>query len=104
LSIAFEGGVSVIADPPAPKLGETSTGVRVVGVNLADNVLTIEADVSSDRESRIQLQSSWRIATVKGAELTPAGDGVSDLAFPAQGDQSSPGTYHRARVTVEFSP
>lgn len=104
LHIEVQGGVSVIAESPRPKLGQTSAGVRVVGTNLAGNVLTIVADVRSDRESRIQLQTAWGIAKVEGAELTPTGDGVFDLTFPADGDKSSPGPYRRARVTVQFKP
>jgi hypothetical protein len=102
--MAFEGGLFVIADPPMPKLGESSSGVRVVGSSLAGNVLTIEADVRADRASRIQLQSVWGIAKVEGAELTSTRGGVFGLTFPVDGDQSSPGSYRRAKVTVEFKP
>jgi glycogen debranching enzyme len=104
LHIEVQGGVAVIAESPQPKLADASAGVRVIRTNLAGNVLTLEADVRSDRESRIQLQTVWGIANVEGADLTPTGNGIVGLAFPANRDKSSPGSYRRARVTVQFKP
>ncbi len=104
LRMEVEGGVTLIADAPHPKLGEASSGVRVVGTTFADNVLTIEADVRSDRLSRIQLQTGWGIAKVEGAELTAAGEGVFSLTFPGGMEKSTTASHRRAVVKVEFKP
>jgi hypothetical protein len=102
--IEVQGGVSVTAETPELRLGEASAGVRVIGANLAGNVLTIEADVRSDRESRIQLQTAWGISNTEGAKLHSTADGVFDLIIPVSDDRSSSGAYCRATVTVHFKP
>jgi glycogen debranching enzyme len=104
LRIEVQGGVSVTVETPELRLGEASAGVRVIGTNLADNVLTIEADVRADRESRIQLQTAWGIAKAEGAELHSIADGLFDLTIPASRDDSPSGSYRRVRVTVQFKP
>ena len=104
LNLEIQGGVSVIPEMAQPRLGEASSGVRVVRTSLADHVLTVEADVRSDRESRIQVKTEWGIAKVEGAELKTAGDGVFNLAIPANSEKSPSGYYRRVRVSVEFKP
>jgi hypothetical protein len=104
LRIEVYGGVSVTAETPELRLGEASAGVRVVGTNLAGNLLTIEADVRSDRESRIQLQTAWGIANEEGAALAPIAYGIFNLIIPANRDESSSGSYRRTKVMVELKP
>ncbi len=104
LLIEVKGGVSVITEAPELHLGEASAGVRVIGTNLADNVLTIEADVRSDRESRILLQTAWGIANADGAVLHSISDEVFGLTIPASDKHPSSGSYRRATVTVHFKP
>lgn len=103
LRIKVLGGVSIIPVLSRLQLGEASTGVRIVATNLAKNILNIEADVRSDRVSEIQLQTGWAIARVQGAELGPARNGLFTLTVPADVVQSSQGSYHRARIVVDFN-
>jgi len=104
LHIEFHGGVSMTTETPELRLGEASAGVRVVGTNLAGNLLTIKADVRSDRESRIQLQTAWGIANAEGAALATIADGVFSLTIPVSDGQPSSDSYRRATVTVRFKP
>jgi glycogen debranching enzyme len=102
LSIDVQGGVSVIADSATPLLGMPSAGIHVIGTSLAGNTLTIVADVPSDRESHIQLQTEWRVAGVTGAALQRGADGLVGLAFAASPDASVIAPYHRVTASVEL--
>ena len=104
LRIQFEGGVSVVPELLAPKLGEASAGLRVTGINLAGHVLTVEADVRSDRESHIRLQTAWAIVKVEGAEWSLSGDGFADLTVAASQGNLPAGSYRHATVKVQFKP
>jgi hypothetical protein len=67
LTLAVEGGVSLLAAPPAPQLGQRSVGVHVVGMTLTGNTLTLAVDVPADRDSHLQLQTGWSLAKAEGA-------------------------------------
>jgi glycogen debranching enzyme len=102
LHIDWQGGVSVIAASPAPLKGMPSTGVRIVGVHLDGDLLTIAADVPRDRASHIQLQTEWGIAKVEGAGAWTVSDGLIDLTFAAVPDAASSEPYRPARAIVQF--
>jgi hypothetical protein len=102
LHLKFQDGVSVIASQPAPLVGEASHGIHVIGVHLKGHVLTLDADVPSDRESRLQLQTGWQVASARGITANQAVDGRIDLTFAASHDVAEP--YRRARAVVEFKP
>lgn len=104
LHLAMQGGVSILPQLTPPILGEESTGIRMIETNLAGNSLTLEVDVRSDRVSRIQMETAWEVASVKGATLAPAGDGVFMLTIPRGNEKPAKEAYRRAVVTVTFKP
>ena len=65
---------------------------------------TIVADVPSDRESSIQLQTEWRVVGVTGTTLQPGADGLVRLAFTASPNASPTEPYHRSTAIVELNP
>jgi len=102
LHLNFQGGVSVIANQPAPLIGETSHGIRVIGVHFEEHVLTLDLDVPSDRASNLQLQTTWQVTRTTGANASTAMDGKTDLIFAANNDVVEP--YRRVQTVVEFKP
>jgi hypothetical protein len=101
LHLNFQGGVSVIANQPAPLIGEASHGIRVIGVHLEGRVLTVDADVPSNEESYLQLQTGWQILSVRDVSASPTPDGRVELTFAASHNADP---YRRARAVVEFKP
>ncbi len=104
LKIDFEGGVSVIADSPMPQLGMQSAGVRIVSAILQGNVLTILADVPSDRASHLQLQTSWAVARAEGARVATISDGLLGVTFAASPGASPSVPYRSTKAIIEFNP
>ena len=104
LRIGYDGGVSVIAVPPMPKLGEASSGVHIIGIKLAGNVLTIDADVRADRASHLRVQSTWHVASVVGADWVGMGNDMVELTIGNVGDPAVAGPYHHVAVKVQFKP
>ena len=104
LTLDVQDGVSVIVDSPAPRLGMSGSGLHLVGVNLEGNVLTIVADVPSDRESHLQLQTEWEVTKADGARVQPLGVGHIDLIFTGGQDAALSEPYHRAKAVLQFKP
>jgi len=103
LSIDWQGGVSVIADSPAPLLGAANRGIHIIGISLEGKTLTIAADVPSDRASHLELQTDWGIAKAEGVTVEPIADGTIGLTFAgSEGATSEP--YRHARATLQFKP
>ena len=59
IELAWQGGVSILQDPPVLQLGDASTAVHIVDVHLEGKTLTIAADVPTDRASHLRLQTAW---------------------------------------------
>jgi hypothetical protein len=102
LHLNFEEGVSIIARQSAPLIGEASHGIHVIGVHLEGRALTLDADVPSDRESHLQLQTEWKVANARDVAASVAADGAIDLTFAPNHDAT--GSYRRAHAVVEFKP
>lgn len=100
LELDFDGGVSVIAGSPLLHVGEPSSGVRIVGFKLAGHLLTIDADVPSDRESHLHLRTAWPIANAEGAAATATDDGDVIVSFAADKTSSTP--YRRMTAVLTF--
>jgi len=104
LTFDVQGGVSAVVESPAPRLGMPSSGLHLVGFSLEGNVLTIVADVPSDRESHLQLQTEWEVTKAEGASVRPLGNGSIDLIFTGGQDTTHSEPYHRARAVLQFKP
>jgi glycogen debranching enzyme len=104
LYLKFEGGISVIAEPTVPVIGEPSSGLHLVNVGVKDGVLTIDAYVPSSIESRVKFVTLEGIDHVTGAKLLQVSPGVFELVFPASGDAASVDPYRRAQALVRFKP
>ncbi|WP_348264313.1 hypothetical protein P8935_07200 [Telmatobacter sp. DSM 110680] len=102
IEVEWRGGVSIVPERPRPLLGDPDTGIRLVSFQLQRNILTLIADVPSDRNSHVGLQTGWTIASVQGVVAQTLEDSAIDLTFAASPAGSGP--YRRARATVEFKP
>jgi hypothetical protein len=104
LTLDVQEGVSVVVELPSPRLGTPGSGVHLVGISLEGNFLTIVADVPSDRESHLQLQTEWEVTKAEGASVWPLGNGHIDLVFAAGLDAAHSEPYLRAKAVLQFKP
>jgi hypothetical protein len=104
LHIEFQGGVAVIADSPAPQIGASSSGVRLIDVHLDGATLTIAADVPQNRASHLKLETDWVLVKAEGTVAQAAGDRLLDLTFAAAPEAAPSTPYRRVKATVQFKP
>ena len=89
-TLAFSGGVVVVPAAVRPVVGEPSRGARITGVQLQDQVLTLELDrVTADPVS-FELRTPWKIAGATGA------------TYMADGHLIVKGAPGPSKVTVNF--
>lgn len=105
LRVSFTDGVSV--DVPAPRItpGDSSTGLHLVGVSMANRVLTLVADVPNNHDSKIELHTQWQIAKAQGVSAQRVSDDSVELTFVGLRSTSKGTTeYASTTATVQFAP
>jgi len=98
VDLSFSGGISVIVDPVHAVLGEKSAGIRLIRTELDGKHLLIDADVPTQRRTRLQLASNWSLSDAIGAQLLPGAQGHAELIFPEE--PSNQAEYRRAHVEI----
>jgi glycogen debranching enzyme len=102
LCLDTRGGIALMLYVNEPRPGEASEGVRIVGVQLERNRLTIAADVPVDRASSVRIKTVSAIAKVDGATARTIRGGVSELTFAAANEAQA--SYRRAYAVVDICP
>jgi glycogen debranching enzyme len=99
--IHFHGGVQVSVPHPQLRIGDSSTGLRIVDVNLKSQTLSITAYVKRAGEAHFNLRTAWKLADAKGARAESREGNVYRMALQIPEDAiSSPEGY--AKVTAEL--
>jgi hypothetical protein len=83
-------------------LGDRSTGLRIVDLHLEGSLLTIDADVPTDRSSQIELQTSLKLTNASGAALKQIAPTEMELTFAAT--FGAPSSFRRAHATLKVAP
>jgi hypothetical protein len=95
--LRYEGGVSLSVNNPAPLLGESSKGIKIISAAYKTGSLVVKADVSRDG-SAIELRTKEKPLQASGAELRPvSGDRYELIVEP------TPGDYRHIEITVDFA-
>ena len=100
--LRFQGGVSVIPSREAPGLGDPSTQLKLTHVSLSQRVLSVDADVNPSGNAAFTIQTSSKIAAVKGAEIRPLSKVLYEITIQRP---SAPGNlfgYAPAHVEIAF--
>jgi glycogen debranching enzyme len=101
--LRFTGGVSVILKPPTPALGDSSRGMKLIGIRLQDQTLTIDADVKLGSDSSFEVQTPWKVVTARGATVTALQDSRYEIRpqpTPATGRNSD---YVPTHLSIAFT-
>ena len=63
----------MIPDPPQPIIGEASNAIKIIGVNLQDDVYTVDFDCLSAVDCGFEVRTSWKIKDAQGTieEISP---------------------------------
>ncbi len=104
LTLNVEGGVALLQAPPTLQLGQPSRGVRVVDMTLAGHALTLNANVPTDRDAHLQLQTGWTLEKAEGATAQLLPNGPLDLLFAPKAEETYAGPYRRVQAILTFKP
>jgi glycogen debranching enzyme len=99
--IHFRGGVEVSVTHPQLRIGDSSTGPRIVDVNLKSQTLSITAYVRRAGEAHFNVRTAWKLADAKGARAESREGNLYRMALQIpEGAISSREGY--AKVTAEL--
>lgn len=101
LTLATEGGVTLVQPPSVPQLGQLPGGIHIVTLSLDGRTLTLAADIPADHDAQIVMETKWPLEKIDGATAKPLSDGSLDILFPA-GNETAP--YRRVRAVLTFQP
>jgi glycogen debranching enzyme len=101
--VRFAGGVSLILTQPSPHLGDSSTGLKLTKVNLQNQVLSIDADVSLGGNAAFLMQTPWKIATLKGATSRPLSDTSYEITMQRPSAPADRNGYARVNAEISFT-
>ncbi len=99
--LRYEGGVSLSVSSPAPLLGETSKGIKIISAVYKSGSLVVNADVSQDG-SVIELRTKKKPLQARGAELRPVSDESYELIVEPNAVTASAG-YRHIEIIVDFA-
>ncbi len=101
--IRFAGGLSLILPQPSPRVGDSSTGMKITRLDLQNQILSIDADVSSAGNAAFLIQSPWKIATLKGAKIRPLSDISYEVTMQRVSAPADSTGYTRAHAEITFT-
>lgn len=99
--ILYSGGVRILVPVSNPAIGDSSKELKLTGVHLDGNRLTLDADVISAEEASTEVRTPWKIETVQGGSATPLEDGWTRLTFADVPTATTPQYVHR-RMTLSL--
>lgn len=99
--ILYAGGVRVVAPAPNPAVGDRTVQLKLTGVVLHGDQLTISADVAGGEHAALELDTPWTVGAVDGGSAVALGEDRYRLTFTGAGH--SPGAqFVQRRMTVQL--
>jgi hypothetical protein len=101
--ILYSGGVRISVPAPDPALGAPSRQIKLASIHLNGHQLTLDADVATQDDAFIDLQTPWKIEAVHGGAADPRDGDWYRVTFAASPATPQPGYAHRS-LTIDFGP
>ena len=100
LEIAYAGGIAVETLRDRPRVGDPSTGIRVVNFILNGSHLQIDADVPTSRATHLKLLTPWGLTGAGEISVQQIGPETMDMTL--SGAPGSRTTYRRVHAILEI--
>jgi hypothetical protein len=103
--IRFRGGVQVSVPHPELRIGDSSRGLRVVGVSLRGETLNLTAYLKKAGETLFTIRSGWKLTDATGADVeSREGDLYTmTLRVPPGAELSAKGSYVKVSAELHFA-
>ena len=99
LHLGLNGGVSLSLQSASLRVGAPSSAPKIINVQLAGKVLTIEADIHPGQDAVLRLRTPWKLAAPQGATIRELPGSEYEVRIPAA---SSAAAYARTRTQLTF--
>ena len=103
--LSFIGGVSVSIVPAVLRVGDPSSGLKLISLDLHGDVLSISADVHPSGTATLLVVTPREILTRPGLEVRPLSDGKYLVDISPQQQRPFPGEtlgYARIHASISF--
>ena len=103
--IDYDGGVQIVVPKPRLHAGDASSGLRIAGATLTGRTLTINAYLTRDGESTIDLETAWSPITTTGGTVQQTSSGNYTLHFDSANSrtQETEPLHSHAKAMIQFS-
>jgi hypothetical protein len=101
VTMSHAGGVSIVSPPSPPLVGEASTGLKIVGLQMHSRLLTVELDHARTGAS-FELHTRWRVASARGASVAPVAPDIYRFTIAPEAQGARP-SFKRTTVGVMFA-
>jgi glycogen debranching enzyme len=98
--IRYSGGVRIVPPAPSPAVGGDSRQIKLTGLTLSRDVLTLDADVKDAADSTVDLQTPWTVEGATGGSANPLGSGWYRLSFALSSQQQRQFVHRRMTVRL----
>jgi glycogen debranching enzyme len=105
LTIRYTGGVALILPPPQLRIGESSTAMKVTGVNLSGRFYTLDFDFLPSAASSFELRTPWILKHAERATfeaISPGSYRVTVSGPLGQSAEEHP-LYQHGKITLTFA-
>ena len=103
VTIHYEGGVTLIPDPPHPLVGDASQAIKVTGITLQGRTLTVDFDFVPSANSSFEIRTPWAIDKVQGGTLQSVAPGSYRCTVHAVAGGQEPRVYRHGKVSITLS-
>lgn len=99
----LSGGVSIMLPAPTAQIGDTSTGMKLTRLSLHAQDLAMDIDAHAQGAHRFQLQTPWKIQSIRGATLKVLSNDLYEIQLPEHSKSQPANDYASTHVDVGFA-
>ena len=97
--LSWKGGISIVTEPLAPKVGDAPAAPKLVGIQLRQQVLALEVDARADLPSSITIRTPWILrSSGSGPPVRLVAHDTYTLDLP-----SAPASAAQAKAASDFT-
>lgn len=102
--LRFDGGISIFLNHRVPRIGDSSSEIKLISIHLQGKTLSIEADIHPHGNAAFRIRTPWKIVSEKGATVSPTADSQYAVTINAEHDaRANPVGYAHVHAALTFA-
>ncbi|WP_158749068.1 hypothetical protein [Acidobacterium sp. S8] len=99
----LEGGLSLILNRSALRIGDASTEMKLTSLHLQDMTLSMEADIRPNGNNTFRIKTPWKITSNQGASVRSLPDDQYEIMFAPVSTRLNPVGYAHTHLELTFA-